>query len=181
MVRTLHRPPAGGETPHEFDFLEGIDLGQVHRRPERTGTRRTWVYLALVLMAGIGIIVATVLLAGRETPVEPDAYHDSGVAQAIAAHDAEIAGTHDATIAQALAAHEAELASAYDSLITQAVTAHEAATPELYDSLIAQAVTAYEAEIVDAYDSLITQAANAHEAELSATHDALISMIVRER
>jgi hypothetical protein len=118
MVRTLHRPPTGGETPHEFDFLEGIELDQVHHRPERTRTLRTWIYTGLALLAVVGIVVTTVLLAGRETTVDPDAYHDSGVAQAVAVHEMELASTYDSLIAQAVATHDAELAATHDALIS---------------------------------------------------------------
>jgi hypothetical protein len=62
MRNTVQRPPAGGETPHELDFLEGIDLEQQHRRAR---TRNTWVVVAVVALAVLGAVVIALLVGGE--------------------------------------------------------------------------------------------------------------------
>jgi hypothetical protein len=111
MVRTLHRPPVGGETPDDLDFLEGVDLHGVHRR-ERRNQAMTGALVALALLAVLGAIVTTVLLTGTEPST--DTYPDSG--HRPMTYDVEIPpAAHDSWATPATAAYLAELDALYDS------------------------------------------------------------------
>jgi hypothetical protein len=145
MSPTLHRPPTGGEAPHRFEFLHGIDLDRLHVRTPRS--RRRWSgagILALVLLAATAVL----LTVAQEPVAVPDAAleaqiataHDSGIAQAVRAHEAELETAHDSGIAQAVRAHDAELDArdaAHDSGIAQETRDRNAALDAVHDSGIA--------------------------------------------
>jgi hypothetical protein len=127
MSPTLHRPPSGDEAPHRFEFLHGIDLDRLHVRSPRS--RRRWSgagIMALVLLAATAVL----LTVAQEPVAVPDA-----------ALEAQIATAHDSGIAQAIRAHEAELAAArdtaHDSGIAQAIRERNAALNAVHDSGIA--------------------------------------------
>jgi hypothetical protein len=127
MSPTLHRPPSGDEAPHRFEFLHGIDLERLHVRSPRS--RRRWSgagIMALVLLAATAVL----LTVAQEPVAVPDA-----------ALEAQIATAHDSGIAQAIRAHEAELAAvrdtAHDSGIAQAIRDRNAALNAVHDSGIA--------------------------------------------
>jgi hypothetical protein len=147
MSPTIHRPPTDDEAPHRFEFLHGIDLDRLHVRSPRS--RRRWSgagIVALVLLAATAVL----LTVAQEPVAVPDAAleaqiataHDSGIAQAVRAHEAELAaardGAHDSGIAQAVRAHEAELAAArdaaHDSGIAPAIRDRNAALNAVHDS-----------------------------------------------
>jgi hypothetical protein len=127
MSTTLHRPPTGDEAPHRFEFLHGIDLDRLHVRSSRS--RRRWSgagIVALVLLAA----TAALLTVAQEPVAVPDA-----------ALEAQIATAHDSGIAQAVRAHEAELSAArdtaHDSGIAHAIRDRDAALNAVHDSGIA--------------------------------------------
>jgi hypothetical protein len=95
MVRTLHLPPADQDGRYGPDFIHGIDLERVH---ERSGQpqRRWLVAAALVLTA---TVIAVVVLLTVAVQSVPDGPHDSGIAQAIQAREAEFERSHDSGIA----------------------------------------------------------------------------------
>lgn len=136
MARTLHRPPVGGETPDDLDFLEGIDLHGVHQRERDRTSAMTKALLfvgALAVLAVLGALLATVLFRGAEPGADtyPDSGHrpmtydletptdarDSWAAAALADHDAVLRVTHDSRIEQSIAAWRTELADVHDSRI----------------------------------------------------------------
>jgi hypothetical protein len=124
MSPTLHRPPSSDEAPHRFEFLHGIDLDRLHVRSPRS--RRRWSgagIMALVLLAATAVL----LVVTQEPVAVPDA-----------ALEAQIATAHDSGIAQAIRAHEAELAAArdtaHDSGIAQAIRERNAALNAVHDS-----------------------------------------------
>jgi hypothetical protein len=150
MSPTLHRPPTDDEARHRFEFLHGIDLDRLHVRSPRS--RRRWSgagIVALVLLAATAVL----LTVAQEPVAVPDAAleaqiaaaHDSGIALAVRAHEAELAAArdaaHDSGIAQAVRVHEAELAAArdaaHDSGIAQAIQERNAALNAVHDSGIA--------------------------------------------
>ena len=104
-MATLHRPPTttGDDTHHRLEFLHGIDLERVHVR--RPSSRLAWIAGGIVLL--LLALVIGVLLEGTSTA--PDdvtaatwSLHDSGIAQAVQAHEAELDATHDSGIDLAL-------------------------------------------------------------------------------
>jgi hypothetical protein len=127
MSPTLHRPPSGDEAPHRFEFLHGIDLDRLHVRSPRSRGRWSGAgIMALVLLAATAVL----LIVAQEPVAVPDA-----------ALEAQIATAHDSGIAQAIRAHEAELAAArdtaHDSGIAQAIRERNAALNAVHDSGIA--------------------------------------------
>jgi hypothetical protein len=124
MSPTIHRPPTDDEAPHRFEFLHGIDLDRLHVRSPRS--RRRWSgagIVALVLLAATAVL----LTVAQEPVAVPDA-----------ALEAQIATAHDSGIAQAVRAHEAELAAArdaaHDSGIAPAIRDRNAALNAVHDS-----------------------------------------------
>jgi hypothetical protein len=69
MRTTLHRPKPGDATPHDLDFLAGIDLEAEHRRPRPD--KRTIVYAAIAAFLLLAAIVVAILVTGDATTV-PD-------------------------------------------------------------------------------------------------------------
>jgi hypothetical protein len=67
MRNTIHRPP-GGETPHDLDFLEGIDLEKQHRR--RAGRRTAWIVVGVAVLAVLGAVVIALLVGGEAAAPE---------------------------------------------------------------------------------------------------------------
>jgi hypothetical protein len=68
MAGTLKRPPVGAETPHDLDFLEGIDLGKAHRRPPRIGAG--WIIAVLAILAVVAAVVVALLVTGESDLTE---------------------------------------------------------------------------------------------------------------
>ncbi len=165
MVRTISRPPAGGEDQHKLDFLHGVDLDRVHVRPERVWT--SWAIAGSIILFFLVAFGVVLLLSPTLVTVEYSA-HDSGIAQAIQAREVELATrieqAHDSGIALAVAARNAELGAMHDSGIAQALAAHEAAYVPF-----------------SAHDSGIARAVAARNAELNAMHDSGIAKALRER
>jgi hypothetical protein len=161
MSPTLHRPPTGNETPHRFEFLHGIDLERVHIRSPRSSRRWFGAGIMVLIVLAASAVLLTVTQGPEPAPDALDTQiataHDSGIAQAVQAHEAELEAAHDSGIAQAVQAHEAELGAAHDSGIAQAVQAHEAELEAAHDSGIAQAIRDRNAELSAVHDSGIQQ------------------------
>ena len=119
MSPTLHRPTSpGGDTHHRFDFLHGIDLEREHVR--HSPSRVLWIVGALALLlvlAVLGLMLVPALQPAPDPAVEPVALslHDSGIALAVHARDAELSQLHDSGIALAVRARDAELSQLHDS------------------------------------------------------------------
>jgi hypothetical protein len=166
MARTLHRPPAG-ETPHELDFLEGIDLEGEHRRP-RALTTRSVILVGGGLLILLAAIVATIVLTGDGTttreyvdsghrPVSYDVEatslaRDSWTQDAVARHEAELAAVHDARIDQLVTARVASLDAMYDSG-HRPMSTTVAPEPVVVDGWMGPALDAYQARLDAMYDS----------------------------
>lgn len=171
MVRTLHRPPVGGETPDDLDFLEGIDLHGAHQRERRNRKAMTGVLVALALLAVLGAIVTTVLLSGTQPSTDtypdsghrpmtyeldqPTAAHDSWAAPATAAYHAELDLLHDSGHRPLPTGTTTEVSLARDSWLPPALAEHDAQLRNTPDSTIEQAIEAWTADLADVHDSRI--------------------------
>jgi hypothetical protein len=208
MARTLHRPPAG-ETPHELDFLKGIDLEGEHRRP-RVRITRSWLLIGAGLLVLLAAIIVTIVLTGDGTTTGE--YVDSG--HRPVTYDVEATSpAHDSWMEPAIAAYHVQLDAMYDSghrplrtdvaapvvhdgWMGPAIEAYRAQLDALYDSghrpiamgsaapydsLIATALTRHEAVLAAAHDSGIAQAIAARDAALAQVHDSEIAALLRER
>jgi hypothetical protein len=134
MVRTLHRPPAGEEAHHRFEFLHGIDLERVHIR--RPGARLPWFGAGLLLLAVL--VVAGVLLTGSQEPMgTPETAHDARIEQLVQAHDAELEAVHDPGIARAIRARNDDLNAVHDSGLARALQTRNDELNAVHDSGIA--------------------------------------------
>jgi hypothetical protein len=69
MRTTMHRPKPGNATPHDLDFLAGIDIAAEHRRPRFD--KRVIVFAAIAAFLLLAAIAVTVLVTG-DTATVPD-------------------------------------------------------------------------------------------------------------
>lgn len=208
MARTLHRPPAG-ETPHEVDFLEGIDLEGEHRRPRIRMTRSLLLIGAGLLVVLAAIIVAIVVSGDGTTTLEyPDsghrpvtydvaatsAAHDSWARPAIAAYHAELDAMYDSghrplsTIVTEPVVHDGWMESAIEAYHAQLDAMYDSghrptalSSVPAYDSVIAAALARHVAALAAAHDSGIAQAVAARDTALAQVHDSEIAALLRER
>jgi hypothetical protein len=69
MSTTLRRPT--DPTPHDLDFLEGIDLSREARR--RAQLRNRWIVAAIAILVVLAAVVVAVLMSGDGATVSDQA------------------------------------------------------------------------------------------------------------